>query len=71
MVPADHRGRAYGIYNAALGIIALPASIIAGFLWEKVSPAAPFVFGASLSLIALLALLFFVYGGHQRPPRMA
>ena len=68
MVQADHRGRAYGIYNATLGVIALPASIIAGVLWEKVSPAAPFVFGASLSLIALCALLFFVYG-YQRTPR--
>ncbi len=66
MVPADHRGRAYGIYNAALGVIALPASIIAGLLWEKVSPAAPFMFGATLSCVALLALLFFVYG-RQRP----
>ncbi len=56
MVAADHRGRAYGIYNTAIGLVTLPASIIAGVLWDRVSPAAPFIFGAITSLVALLLL---------------
>jgi MFS family permease len=60
MVPADHRGRAYGIYNTAIGLVTLPASLIAGLLWDGVSPAAPFLLGAALSLVALLSLAWLV-----------
>jgi len=60
MVGSEQRGRAYGIYNTAIGLVALPASFIAGILWDKVSPAAPFYFGASFALAAFLALLLFV-----------
>lgn len=57
MVSADHRGRAYGIYNTAIGIITLPASLIAGLLWDHISPSAPFLFGSMMSFIALIFLV--------------
>ena len=60
MVGSERRGRAYGIYNTAIGLVALPASFVAGELWDKVSPAAPFYFGAAFALAAFLALLLFV-----------
>jgi MFS family permease len=60
IVPQEQRGTAYGLFNAAIGISALPASLIAGILWQTISPAAPFVFGASLSLIAGFLLLTWV-----------
>lgn len=53
---SEKRGTAFGIYNAAVGISALPASFIAGLLWQKWGPAAPFLFGATLSLAAVAAL---------------
>ena len=56
LVPAELRGTAYGTYNATLGLIDLPASLIAGLLWHNVGAAAPFFFGALLALIAVLAL---------------
>jgi len=56
LVPAELRGTAYGTYNATLGLIDLPASLIAGLLWQNVAAAAPFFFGALLALIAALAL---------------
>jgi len=59
MVSADHRGRAYGIYNTAIGLVTLPASLIAGLLWDRFSPSAPFFFGAVVSLIALVLLVLF------------
>lgn len=59
MVPADYRGRAYGIYNTAIGLVTLPASFIAGVLWDRFNPAAPFYFGSALSLAALLLLALF------------
>ena len=58
LVPEKDRGKAYGLYNASIGVMALPASLIAGALWMRVTPAAPFAFGAALALIALIALQF-------------
>jgi MFS family permease len=59
MVSVDYRGRAYGVYNTAVGLVALPASFIAGLLWDYFNPSAPFFFGAAMSLIALLLLAIF------------
>jgi MFS family permease len=58
LVPEESRGTAYGLYNAAVGVMALPASLIAGILWHRISPAAPFAFGAVLAGLALLGLWF-------------
>lgn len=52
LVEPEKRGTAYGLYNGAVGIFALPASLIAGFLWQYISPSAPFIFGAILALLA-------------------
>jgi MFS family permease len=60
MVPQEQRGTAYGLFNAAIGLTALPASLIAGILWQMISPSAPFIFGASLSLIASFLLIAWV-----------
>ncbi len=55
-VPEAQRGTAYGIYNAAIGIMVFPASVIAGLLWQGVGAwtgfgaSAPFYFGAVLAL---------------------
>ncbi|MDP2630079.1 MAG: MFS transporter [Candidatus Uhrbacteria bacterium] len=59
MVPSTHRGRAYGIYNTAIGLVSLPASVIAGLLWDRVNPSAPFLFGAAITIVA--TMLFLVY----------
>jgi len=67
VVGAAHRGRAYGAYNAALGLISLPASFLAGFLWDRVSPAAPFFFGSGTAFAATMLLaLFFVFGRKRK-----
>ncbi|MFC1962625.1 MFS transporter [Chloroflexota bacterium] len=57
LVGEERRGTAYGIYHGAVGASLLPASIIAGFLWHAVDPAAPFLFGAGLSFLAAVGLL--------------
>jgi MFS family permease len=60
LAPADARGTAFGIYNATLGVGALAASLLFGFIWTRVSPHAAFLTGGSLALVAtgLLYLLF-------------
>lgn len=59
LVVSEHRGKAYGIYNASIGLITLPASFIAGFLWDKISPSAPFLFGAIIATTASFLLMIF------------
>jgi hypothetical protein len=39
-----------------IGILAFPASLIAGVLWQGFGPAAPFLFGGALALVAALLL---------------
>jgi MFS family permease len=62
LVPESQRGTAYGLFNAAIGITALPASLLAGLLWQGAGiwagfgPSAPFLFGAVLALFASLLL---------------
>jgi MFS family permease len=58
LVPDAGRGGAYGLYNASVGVMALPASVIAGALWTNVSSAAPFAFGAIVAAVAFVALRF-------------
>ncbi len=64
IVPENLRGTAYGTYNAVLGILDFPASLIAGVLWQGAGawngfgPQAPFLFGAALALLAALGMVF-------------
>jgi MFS family permease len=57
LVPAELRGTAYGTYNATLGLLDFPASLIAGLLWQTVGPSAPFFFGAAMALVAALLMM--------------
>lgn len=59
IVGSGHRGRAFGIYGAAVGIATLPASFFAGFLWDKIGPQAPFYFGSGMATIAIVLLALF------------
>ena len=58
LVPMQQRGTAFGWFNAAIGLTVLPASLIAGLLWQGLGPwtgfgpSAPFLFGALMALIA-------------------
>ncbi len=50
-------GRAgYGWLNGITALLALPASIVAGLLWQVVGPAAPFMFGALMAGVAVMML---------------
>ncbi|MFH1566883.1 MAG: hypothetical protein ABIL09_02715, partial [Gemmatimonadota bacterium] len=71
LVPAAARGTAYGTYNAVLGILDLPASVIAGLLWQGLGswggfgPSAPFYFGSAMAFLAAVLMLLW------RPPQAA
>jgi len=63
LVPEHLRGTAYGVYNAMIGLLAFPASLIAGILWQGVGswggfgPSAPFLFGGVLALAAAFLMV--------------
>jgi len=59
IVSKDLRGTGYGIYHAVLGITLLPASLIAGLLYDNVSSDAPFYFGSIMALIATVLMAIF------------
>lgn len=56
--PARH-GLAFGLYNTAIAVTALPASVFAGWLWDSYSPAAAFHFGWIMSVAAIILFGFF------------
>jgi MFS family permease len=69
LVPAELRGTAFGTYNAVVGVLAFPASLIAGVLWqglggfEGFGAAAPFFFGGGLALAAAILMAVVMPGG--------
>lgn len=73
LTPPERRGTAYGAYHAVVGLLALPASLIAGLLWQGfgawngLGPSAPFWFGAACAGVAGVLLLVSVPGGGARP----
>jgi MFS family permease len=68
IVPQEMRGTAYGTYNAVIGILDFPASLIAGILWDGLGawagfgPSAPFLFGGAMALAAALLMAFVMPG---------
>ncbi len=56
LVPEVKRGTAFGYYHGVVGLTLLPASLIAGWLWDTVNPAAPFYLGAVIAFLAMLGL---------------
>jgi MFS family permease len=60
MVDENKKGTAMGIYNALLGITLLPASLVAGLLYDKVDSRLPFYFGAVMAFLAAVLMIFFI-----------
>ncbi len=60
LVPAEKRGTAYGLYYGVVGVALLPASVLAGYLWQVINPSAAFYFGAGLAFIAAFGMMILV-----------
>jgi len=66
IVPKERRGVAFGWYNLAIGLGALPASLIFGAIWDRAGAPAAFMFGGSLALAAALGMLIVAPGLRHR-----
>jgi len=60
MVNSNKKGTGLGIYNALTGITVLPASLIAGLLYDKVDSSVPFYFGAATAVLSTLLMIVFL-----------
>jgi MFS family permease len=71
LTPSEQRGTAYGWFNGVVGLAVLPASLLAGLLWQGIGSWSgfgvrmPFLVGAALSVIA--AGLLFVWFPPNKP----
>jgi MFS family permease len=66
MIDKNKKGTGLGIYNALLGITLLPASLIAGILYDKVNSSVPFYFGAATALFSTILMIAFIRKGKDR-----
>lgn len=65
LAPISLRGTAFGVYNAALGVGGLAASLIFGVIWTEISPRAAFLTGAALALAAAVLIFLPPQAGHS------
>ena len=62
--PERYRASMLGAFQLVVGICALPASLVAGFLWDTFGKFAPFTLSLGLATVATV-LMFFVKDTHQ------
>ena len=60
LVPAATRGAAYGWYNFTVGLGALPASVLFGFVWQRFGAGTAFAMGAAIAALASVGMLLVV-----------
>jgi MFS family permease len=53
----DMRGTALGIFHMSIGLGALLGGLIAGTLWQLISPSSAFLYGSALAMLGALGLL--------------
>lgn len=58
LITEDLRGTALGTFHTAIGLVTLPASVIAGFIWQYITPEVTFIYGAGMGFIATLLFIF-------------
>ena len=60
IIPPDFKATAFGVFNTAVGIAMFPASLIGGWLWDHVSPAATFYYGAITATFSAVLFVIFI-----------
>ncbi len=68
--PQHLKATAFGTYYFVIGVVAFPASLVAGTLWQTVGPTVAFLYGAAMALVAILVIGVFVKSDRQRQPEI-
>lgn len=69
LVPAERRGTAFGIHHTAVGLALLPASALAGWLWDTRGPASAFAIDAALAAVAAMLFALLLPAHRERGDR--
>jgi predicted MFS family arabinose efflux permease len=56
IVPETQKASALGLHSVIIGLGLLPASIIAGVLWDTIGQSTPFIFGGVLVFITTIGV---------------
>jgi len=56
--PLELKATALGTFHTAIGLVALPGGLIAGIMWDKISPEATFLFGLTVTICSLFLFMF-------------
>jgi len=67
LVPIHLRATAYGTFNTLTGLALLPASIIAGYLWEHFGSSAPFLYGSFTAILSIILFFPLLIKEYSRP----
>lgn len=63
LIDKNKRGTGLGIYNCLVGVTLLPASVIAGLLYDNINNRAPFYYGSIMALAAAILVIIFYRKG--------
>jgi len=66
-IPSRFRGTAFGIYHGAVGLAALPASLLFGVFWAEIGPQVAFGVGAGLAGAAAILMTLLLSAKGLRP----
>ena len=66
LIDKRKRGTGLGLYNCLVGITLLPASLMAGLLYDHINNRAPFYYGSIMALVAALLMLLFYWKGKTK-----
>ncbi len=58
VVPHNKLGAFNGLFYGSIGLLSLPAPYLGTLMWEKISPQAPFVVAAVVSLLTIIPIWF-------------
>jgi MFS family permease len=58
LAPTDYVASTLGAFQMVIGLVALPASVVAGLLWDSFNPFIPFCFSLGLTIISGIMLVF-------------
>jgi len=57
LAPEHLKATALGTFHTAIGLVALPGGLIAGLLWDKISPEATFLYGFILAVVSVVLFI--------------
>ena len=58
LAPPELKATALGTFHTAIGLVTLPGGLIAGVIWDKISPEGTFMFALALTICSLLLFMF-------------